>query len=42
MANPIGQVLEAMLIAEELNQNTKPVYGCYIVVKSWNFIVLEK
>jgi hypothetical protein len=40
--DPIGQVLEAMLIAQELNQNSKPIYGCYIVGKAWNFIVLEK
>jgi hypothetical protein len=39
--NPLAQVLEAMLIAYELNQNTKPIYGCYVVGRSWNFITLE-
>ena len=39
--DPIGQVLEAMLIAYELNQNSKPIYGCYVVGRSWNFITLE-
>jgi len=39
--NPLAQVLEAMLIAQEINQNSKPVYGCYVVGRSWNFITLE-
>ena len=39
--DPIGQVLEAMLIAQELNQNAKPVYGCYVIGKHWSFITLE-
>jgi hypothetical protein len=40
--SPLAQVLEAMLIAQELNQNTKPIYGCYVVGRSWNFMTLEK
>ena len=43
--NPTGdsmaQLLEAMLIAQEINGNTKPVYGCEVVGKSWVFVVLE-
>jgi hypothetical protein len=40
-SDPIGQLLEAMLIAQELNQNTTPIYGCYVIGKLWNFMVLE-
>lgn len=39
--DPIGQLLEAMMIAEELNQNSHPVYGCYVMGKLWNFMILE-
>jgi hypothetical protein len=39
--DPIGQLLEAMLIAYELNQNTHPIYGCYVMGKLWNFVILE-
>jgi hypothetical protein len=28
-------------IAFELNQNTKPVYGCYIRGRLWSFVVLD-
>ncbi len=40
--DPIGQLLAAMLIAKELNQSDKPIYGCYVMGKLWNFMVLEK
>ncbi len=40
-ADPIGQLLEAMLIAQALNKNTLPIYGCYVIGKLWNFITLE-
>ncbi len=40
--DPAAQVLEAMLIAFALNQNTKPVYGCYIWGRFWSFVVLEE
>jgi hypothetical protein len=40
--DPIGQLLEAMLIAKELNQSDKPIYGCYVMGKLWNFMVLEE
>jgi hypothetical protein len=39
--DPAAQVLEAMLIAFELNQNTKPIYGCYIRGRFWSFVVLD-
>jgi hypothetical protein len=40
--DPIGQLLEAMLIAQALNQSNKPVYGCYVIGKLWNFMVLQE
>ncbi len=43
--NPTGdsmaQLVEAMLIAQEINGNTKPIYGCEVVGKSWVFVVLK-
>lgn len=39
--NPVAQVLEAMLIAQTLNKNNKPIYGAYVIGKFWNFIILE-
>lgn len=38
---PDAQVLAAMLVARELNQNTQPIYGLFVVGLVWNFIVLE-
>jgi hypothetical protein len=39
--DPEGQALIAMLVAQLLNGNKKPVYGCYIVGRQWVFITLE-
>lgn len=38
---PDGQVLAAMLVAREMNQNKKPIYGLFIVGLIWNFVVLD-
>lgn len=38
--DPIAQVLLAMLIAQEKNQNGKPIYGCYIMGASWYFMIM--
>jgi len=38
--NPLAQLLTAMLIAQEINSNTKPIYGCSIVGKYWDFVIL--
>ena len=38
---PDAQALAAMLVARELNDNRKAIYGLYIVGINWNFIVLE-
>ena len=43
--NPSGdsmaQLLEAMLIAQEKNKNGKPIYGCEVIGRNWNFVVME-
>ena len=39
--SPEAQVLAAMLVARELNQNKLPIYGLFVVGLSWNFIVLN-
>ena len=38
---PDAQVLAAMLVAQELNNHDKPIYGLYVVGLIWNFIVLK-
>ena len=39
--DPKGQVLIAMLVAQKLNDNGKPLFGCFIIGRQWRFIVLE-
>lgn len=39
--DPIGQTLAALLVGQKLNENSLPIYGCYVVGRSWYFIVLE-
>jgi hypothetical protein len=40
--NPQGQTLIAMLAAQTLNGTPKqPIYGCFIIGKFWQFMVLE-
>lgn len=38
--SPDAQVLAAMLVAREQNQNKLPIYGLFVVGFDWNFIVL--
>jgi len=38
--NPQTQLLGAMLAAQTLNNNEKPIYGVYVVGNSWKFIIL--
>lgn len=40
-ADPLGQLLAAMLTAQYANQSTQTLYGAYIVGKDWYFVVLE-
>ena len=37
----MGQLLQAMMIAQAKNNNGKPIYGCEIMGKDWNFVILE-
>jgi hypothetical protein len=36
-----GQLLEAFLIAQETNKNNKPLYGCTVLGREWEFYVME-
>ena len=38
--DPVGQALIAMIAAQALNNNDKPIYGCYVIGRSWNFMAL--
>jgi hypothetical protein len=39
--DPVAQLVEAFLIAQELNQNNKPIYGCTVTGKYWDFFIME-
>lgn len=39
--DPAGQTLAAMLVAQALNGDHRPVYGCYVVGSDWRFMLLE-
>jgi hypothetical protein len=38
--DPVGQAMIAMMAAQTLNDNDNPVYGCYVIGRSWNFMAL--
>jgi hypothetical protein len=38
--DPQGQALIAMLIAQHLNDNQKPIFGSYIIGRNWCFMAL--
>ena len=39
--DPEGQMLVAMLLAQQINQDQKPLYGCFVVEKNWHFTTLS-
>jgi len=39
--DPKGQCLAAMLVAQELNYNEKPIFGIVVKGKIWEFMVLD-
>ncbi|MEM8528087.1 MAG: hypothetical protein AAF847_06905 [Bacteroidota bacterium] len=39
--DPLGQLLIAMLAAQELNNNAFPIYGAYISGRNWFFLTLQ-
>jgi hypothetical protein len=38
--DPTGQALIAMLAAQNLNENKKPIFGSYIIGRAWYFMAL--
>jgi hypothetical protein len=41
IGDPAGQCLAAMLVAQELNNNQKPIYGVTVKGEKWQFLVLQ-
>jgi hypothetical protein len=39
--DPQGQMLAAMLLAQDINRDDKPIYGCYVVENNWRFTTLN-
>ena len=39
--DPVGQLLTAFLIAQEINHHAHPLYGCTITGKYWEFFVMQ-
>ena len=39
--DPAGQCLAAMLVAQELNDNQRPIYGVVVKGLLWSFLVLQ-
>jgi hypothetical protein len=37
-----GQMLAAMLVAQQINDNEKPIYGCFLQGKNWTFTTLHQ
>ncbi len=37
----MAQLLEAFLIAQQKNNNGKPIYGCEVTGRYWNFVILK-
>ena len=38
---PMAQLLEAMLLAQEKNQNGKAIYGAEIIGQYWKFVIMQ-
>ncbi len=39
--DPRGQTLIAMLVAQHLNADQRPLIGCYVIGKTWQFMALS-
>ena len=39
--DPQGQMLAAMLLAQQINDDKKPIYGCYVIERNWFFTTLN-
>lgn len=40
-SDPLAQLLIAMVAAQHLNQDDRPMYGAYVVGRNWFFVVLD-
>jgi hypothetical protein len=40
--DPKGQALIAMLVAQQMNEKNQPVFGCYIIGRTWYFMILKE
>jgi len=40
-SDPFGQLLIAMIAAQQLNADGKAMYGCFVIGKYWSFILLD-
>ena len=38
---PMAQLIEAMLLSQEKNQNGKPIYGAEIIGRNWSFVIMQ-
>ena len=38
---PMAQLITAMLIAQSLNKNGKPIYGAEIIGQNWKFVIMH-
>ena len=39
--DPLGQLLIAMVAAQKLNQNDRPIYGIYVNGRNWFIVILD-
>ena len=37
---PLGQVLSAMVAAQDLNNDGLPLFGCIVIGNTWQFLIL--
>ncbi|MEM7133297.1 MAG: hypothetical protein AAF702_43765 [Chloroflexota bacterium] len=40
--DPIGQVVAAMIVGQQLNQENLLMYGCYVIGRNWHFVTLNE
>ncbi|MCP4402689.1 MAG: hypothetical protein GY801_35985 [bacterium] len=39
--DPLGQLMVAMVAAQQINHDDNPVYGAYVIGRNWYFAVLR-
>ncbi|MEM7128146.1 MAG: hypothetical protein AAF702_17570 [Chloroflexota bacterium] len=39
--DPAGQALAAMLVGQSMDEQSKSLYGCYVIGNDWRFMVLQ-